>query len=564
MNSSLLANSYRLLSNFHKKKSISIVLMLSFISALDFLSIASFLPIIFLTVDGTNVGWMIPEILQSYPQQSIIISVTLAFLMFMIIKNLLIVYMSRVRGEFVFGISADLSNRAIESHLSNGYPSFVNTDVGQQINRISNQPLVFANNIILPFCNILSEILVAALILACISWYDWRILITLIAILTPAFFLYRVLRKKINATGDELKNKYPLSAKYALQATEGFVEIKSYGKQAYFMERFKAVMADLRSTFVRDHIVQAGATRLTEVIAALIVCVLVIYSVIAGMSYSKTILLLSLYASASFRLIPSVNRILQASLQIKTHGYVVDELMPLRQGSRVETGKTIAAFQERIEIRNVSFHYQHDHDILKGLSLIIGKGEKIAITGGSGEGKTTILLLLMGFLKAQKGEIVVDGARLQPNDSLAVVGYVAQNPYILNGSIAENIAFGVPSSEIDRKKVVAALQSLRMESVGQYGIDTMIGERGIKLSGGQRQRLAIARALYAGRKLLLLDEVTNQVDAEVESGIMQILDELSENGTTIIFVTHRLAHPDFFNRVLRLEAGKLVEHAVAS
>jgi ABC-type bacteriocin/lantibiotic exporter with double-glycine peptidase domain len=212
-------------------------------------------------------------------------------------------------------------------------------------------------------------------------------------------------------------------------------------------------------------------------------------------------------------------------------------------------------------LSGISLRYGDNIPILKNASLFIRKGEKIILSGKSGTGKTTLLYLLLRFIKEQEGTISVDGVTLTDQNALAWrrnIGYVPQNPYILDASVKENIAFGVPDEQIDLNKIG---EVIGMMDLGAWvdalpeKIDTVIGERGARISGGQRQRLAIARALYHDAEILLLDEVTNQLDAQTETEVMKAIDHLMSQKKTIILITH---HPDLwtsFDAVYELKDG---------
>ena len=191
------------------------------------------------------------------------------------------------------------------------------------------------------------------------------------------------------------------------------------------------------------------------------------------------------------------------------------------------------------------------------------RGEKVGLTGDSGGGKTTLLLILLRFLKETSGEILVDGHQIKDDHSWRkLLGYVPQAPYIIDGSIAENIAFGVPAEQIDRRKIDQLLKELGLAEMVSHlpnGIDSQIGERGVKLSGGQRQRLAIARVLYADAEVLLLDEITNQVHSFMEKEILNILNKISQEKKTIIMVTHHISNAEFFDTIYALEDGVVNE-----
>jgi HlyD family secretion protein len=231
------------------------------------------------------------------------------------------------------------------------------------------------------------------------------------------------------------------------------------------------------------------------------------------------------------------------------------------------TGEKIgmATFSHSLSLKNISFHYPNGHVALQNISMTIRKGQKIGIVGNSGEGKTSLLLIFLQLLKQTEGEILVDDAVIPDENSWRkLLGYVPQNPYIVDGTISENIAFGISSGRIDKSKILSIVDDLDLTELIQQlpdGIDSKIGERGAKLSGGQKQRLAIGRALYSDASILLLDEVTNQVHLSVELEIMKVLDRLSDRKKTIIMVTHRIADESFFDTIYRLEKGALYQQA---
>jgi len=544
-------------------------------SFLDFFGLAFFLPLIFLIVNPTLTATH-PLIHTAYEQggfkspASFIIFLTIAILIFAIAKNLLSLWIVKKKARYAYGISADLSSRGIRWYSSKDYRDFSGVDFSKVLNLVNNYPLAFANNILLPVGTLLSELLVCLLIVTSVAIYDYKILILLSVILAPIGFFYRYNKKQLKKVKETLKEQYPLSVKYALQVIEGLVEIRIFAKETFFKERYTTSNKRLTKALAMDHIILTSTTRITEIVTALIVCSLILYAVLTQRNYQQTILLLGIYASASFRIIPSINRILHGSLQLRTHEYLIQEMKVLSDyhPDDFESLTPPLSFEKSIELRNISVRYKGGPHILHEAGLIISKGEKIALTGKSGEGKTTLLLLLIGFLKSDAGEILIDGKKIEPGRSWrAFMGYVPQNPYILDGSLAENVAFGVSHSQIDRQKILRLMNDLGlMDLVKQlpHGLDEQIGERGVKLSGGQRQRLAIARALYADASILVLDEVTNQVNLAIELEIMDLLDDLAKKGKTILMVTHKIARQDFFDSIYTLTGGKiqrLITHA---
>jgi ABC-type bacteriocin/lantibiotic exporter with double-glycine peptidase domain len=289
------------------------------------------------------------------------------------------------------------------------------------------------------------------------------------------------------------------------------------------------------------------------------------------MSYQNTLLLLSIYAGVSLRIIPSLNRILAASLQIRTNEYVISELREIISFPDevfAETTATIS-FEKSIELRNVEIGYSQKETVLKNISLCINKGERILIAGESGAGKTTLLLVLLGFLKPHKGEIYFDGKIVEEYNSMwkNLVGYVPQNPYILDASITENIAFGIPVENIDHSKVAQLIRDLNLSewvNALPEKSNTIIGEKGVKISGGQRQRISIARILYKESEILIFDEVTNQLDSNTEMEIMNLITKIASRKKTIIMISHRPQIASHFDTKYKMVDGRLEKALVVA
>lgn len=563
-----LTEAYSLLSPPEQKRGFVVVLLLVLQSLLDFFGIAFFLPLIFLIVNpeliSTNryLKGLYDTIGFSSPV-SFIIFIAVAVLVFTIVKNVISVWIAKVKAHFAYGVGAHLSAQGMEWYAAKSYEEFTKADFSKELMRITDYPIMFANNILLPLATLLSESLVMLLIMAGMAFYDYKILIFLGIILVPVSLLYQYHKRSLKKIRGVLKEQYPLSLKYVLQVAEGLVEIKVAGKESFFKERLKGVNQQLARAFAKDHTIQNSTIRITEVIAALMICSIILYAVTRQQNYQQTILLLGIYASASFRIIPSVNRILSGSLQIRLHEYLVKDLKVIlrEKPEPVTIEPELLSFQEKIELRNISVQYPDGPSVLQNTSIVLHKGERIAITGRSGEGKTTLLLVLLGVLKNTGGEVLVDGNTIKNEESLRkLMGYVPQNPYILDDSVAQNIAFGTPAHEVDRDKMLRIIEDLDLNALIDQmpeGLETRIGEHGVKLSGGQRQRLAVARALYHDAEILLLDEVTNQLDQQTEAEVMNTLMSLSSQHKTVVFITHRPELRNVFDTCYEVKKGKL-------
>ncbi|MBS1507148.1 MAG: ABC transporter ATP-binding protein [Bacteroidetes bacterium] len=564
---------YRILTSEEKRRGAQILILMALNAILDFFSVATLLPVIFLLVK--------PDILQSNPfvyklytgtgfstPSHFIIASALAVVLFSWIKNILSLLIAKHKANYCFTLGSDLSIRMLSHFMNRPYSDYVHHDHSREINRIANSPVAFANNIILPLLNLLSEGLVLITLLLFILFYQPGVVLLLSVILIPLLFYYQWKRKATNQISNELKERYPLTLKYALQMVEGFVEVKSSGKESFFIERFKKASKLLAATFVRDHVNQTRSLRITEVVGALAICTLIIFSILTQQNDQQTILLLGVYAGVSFRLIPSVNRILNSTTQIRSHEFLFQELSAFAENNSARnTPSTVTlSFTKSIELRDVSFGYTKEQSIFQHLSLVINKGDKIALTGKSGAGKTSLLMILLRFLNINSGKLLVDNQEITASESdwRRFFGYVSQSPFILDSTIAENIAFGIPVQEIDHQKINQLVRDLDLQAMVDGmpdGINTNIGEKGIKLSGGQRQRIAVARALYHNAEVLLFDEITNQLDAATEQEILATLQKVAWSEKTIVMITHHPHLLSYFDRVLSLENGVLTEKA---
>jgi ATP-binding cassette, subfamily B, bacterial PglK len=569
----LIADALRLLHPGQKKKGAIIIILMIINAVLDFFSVAAFLPLMaaIITADFAHEQTWISHAYVSLGFTShvnFIVTITSCVLAFLVLKNLIVLLISRIKVRYAFEIRNSVSSRAMTYCLEKSYLDFTKADFTRELHSITSHPLSFANNIILSLTTILSEAVVGILILGYMVYFDYRVFILVALVLTPVFAIFRLRKNMMKKISNELKSTYPALLKRSNQAIEGFVEIKAYQKTNFFFERFQEISIKIAQTFIKDQTMQAGTLRLTEILVSIVMCSLIIYSVIAKLAYPNTLMLLGIYTLASFRTVPSANRILHCLQQIHTNKHVIAELnlfnkkIPPAKIAPQEIGASEKIdFKEKIEIVNLSFTYPDRAQGLDQISMTIRKGQKVAITGKSGEGKTTLLLILLGFLKQTEGLVLVDGKPISEKGNwLELFSYVAQNPYIIDGSVADNIAFGVRTENIDRKRIRELMHSVQLDDLLNTmpdGIDSRIGERGAEISGGQRQRVAIARALYRNAEIFVFDEVTNQLHGMLEAEILELLNLLSRSGKTIILVTHKIANPKFFDVIFKLENGRL-------
>lgn len=276
---------------------------------------------------------------------------------------------------------------------------------------------------------------------------------------------------------------------------------------------------------------------------------------------------LGLFAACAFRLMPSINRVLGAVQSLRYGLPVIDVLheeLNLATPKVADTPSLSTTFHDVLELCRITYAYPGAVEpALKDISLAIQRGESVGFIGASGAGKSTLVDILLGLLTPDTGEIRVDGKDIQTNlrNWQDQIGYVSQSIFLTDDTLRRNVAFGLPNEEIDDVAVRHAIRAAQLEEFATSlpdGLQTFVGERGVRLSGGQRQRIGIARALYHDPPVLVLDEATSSLDAETERGVMQAITAL-QGTKTIIIVAHRLSTVDHCNRLYRLHEGRLVE-----
>lgn len=385
-------------------------------------------------------------------------------------------------------------------------------------------------------------------------------------VLLAAGLFHRSTQDRVAKWGEERLSLEAKKIQYMQEGLGAIKEIKVLGREAEFERRFD----DTVKTMTR---VNQGYTTLTslpriwlELLTLLGMGVLVAVQVLRGRSVSETLPILGVFAAGSFKVMPSVNRIIFAVQNLR-YSRPALTLLDVDMKERGLHAGTFMSRQENtdgsIEFRDVSFSYPAANTrAVSNLTFLIAKGQAVGFVGSSGAGKSTLVDLLLGLLEPQGGEIFVGGTvrREASPDRKTSFGYVPQHIFLTDDTLRNNIAFGVPEQEIDENRVLGALEQA---SLGELladlpdGLDTPMGERGVRLSGGQRQRIGIARALYSDPDVLVLDEATSALDIVTEK---EIINEISEmiGERTLVIVAHRFTTVSICSTVHQVEGGRIV------
>jgi ABC-type multidrug transport system fused ATPase/permease subunit len=540
-------------------------------SFLELIGLAAIIPVFSVLLEDNVVekfGWAawLYGTLNLTDERQLILAVAISLLLVIIIKNILSLWILKINSTFSLGLYKDFTLRLHKFYYRKGFSFFKTTNSNHVVNNLSEATNLFSNLQVLGSLNLLNEIIVLIFIVVTIAIYNLQILAILcIIVIPPFFFFYRWVSLRSIRLG-EIKNKIkPLLGKNMFQSIFGHVDVIITGSEKTFRKRIKNNLDELVEVDIKTNIYNYAPTRIIETSLMLAIAVIVSFGIYYLPSKTELLKLLGLFAVAGYRITPSINRMMIAINGLNRSRWVIDVLSPLSEegmGNK-KVNEVDLEFKKQLKLKNISFAYSGNSvNIFKEYSLTIQKGEVVGLVGSSGAGKTTLMNILLGFLKPISGTYFVDDTPLGDANLKSFykkVGYVQQQVYLVDGTIAENVAFGCKSKDIDQIKIQKVLQKASLlETIHALpnGVNEMIGENGAKLSGGQRQRVGIARALYFDAEILFLDEATSSLDSETEKEITEAINELLDGDLTLIIIAHRKSTLRYCNRIIDIDSSQ--------
>ena len=500
-------------------------------------------------------------------QVELVYGVMAALVLVYFVKNLFLGFLLWSQSKFAYGVQANLSKRLFFAYLHQPYSFHLQQNSAQLIRNATTEANLFASHALMQGLQLIAELLVVlglAILLMLLEPLGTMIVSLTLAIVAMLFF--RSTRARVLSWGAQRQLHEGLRLQHLQQGLGGIKDVILSGRQVVFLSQYDqhntaASIAARHQEFLKQ------VPRLSlEWLAIFGLAVLVVSMMVQGRSLVDVAPVIGAFAAAAFRLMPSLNRILGSIQTLRYMSLVIDTLneqvhLPL---GRSRQDSVQLAFDRDIRVDNVSFSYQADSTpALQQVSLVIEKGQTVGFIGTSGSGKSTLIDIVLGLLQPGDGKILVDGRDIRANLRAwqSMIGYVPQTIYLTDDTLKRNIAFGVPDDHIDESAVVAAIRAAQLEDFVArlpQGLDTPVGERGVRLSGGQRQRIGIARALYHDPEVLILDEATSALDNKTERGFMGAVDAL-HGRKTILIVAHRLSTVEQCNKIFQLENGQLAE-----
>lgn len=486
------------------------------------------------------------------------------------LKNLYKAFLTFRIGRYTANLEAFLGQSLISGFLKMPYHWYIKQNSADLIYAVEIRKQV-GRNFINSLLKLSSDfLLILIMIMGLLLLQPIVSLLVLFVLGGSGFIIFRTIRKFIDRLAKKCQAYEQKINKDCTKAIHGIKDVKILGREEMFINESQKNLFQFSKLFGVYKFFEMSPSVILETVGFFMltgtICLMMFVLNASPMNVTGTIALL---AVAAWKCLPAMERILSSTAQIRyslpfvsTILNHIDEIRNTLPDSNTLTTADIP-FEKELNLEYIQYHYPKNHmDVLTAINMKIKKGGTVGIIGPSGSGKSTLVDIVTGLLQPVKGKILIDDLELSIENATQwkkKIGYVSQFSYIYDGTLAENVAFGVSPQEIDRARIVSCCSMAYMDEFLvdlPQGIDTQIGERGIRLSGGQRQRVAIARALYDSPSIMIFDEATSSLDTKSEAEIKKTIYSLRGNKTLII-IAHRLTTVEDCDCVFWLEKGRI-------
>ena len=498
------------------------------------------------------------------------------FGVFYLFKNILLVIFTYIQQGILSKIEANLAQRMFQNYLRQPYSYHLNTQSSDLVRSITYDSLVFVDGILSKGALLITELLLLFGVLLMLALTSPEALVVLATMIIPIILIYVLIRWHLRAWGEILQEREARVIQHLQEGLGGIKDVIILGVLQNFANKFWNNV-DNRAVVKRNRGVAIAVPRFVIESMMMITMAAALVWLDQKGGLENHLSSIAFLAIVTVRLLPMSTRVLSSVSSIRTAGPSVDVVYnSLSRKNKKENirnsvvNKLVVQSKdhspvtlfEKIEVKNITFNYENCDAVIDGVSFSVKSGEMVGIVGGSGAGKTTLVDLLLGLLSPGVGEISVNGTNINENlaEWQSIIGYVQQTVFLIDATITENVAFGIPSELIDKDRVQKVLELAKLDgwiNSLEIGVDTWVGERGVRISGGQRQRIGIARALYHDPQVLVLDEASSSLDNRTEHEIMDDIYGL-HGEKTIIMIAHRLDTIKRCDRILVFEYGQLV------
>jgi ATP-binding cassette subfamily B protein len=541
----------------------------------EVVSIGSLLPFLSVLTEPELVfgNSLIKPIISVFGIQSagqMLLPFTIIFCMATALSGALRLLLLFVSSRLTFAVGADLSISIYQKTLLQPYLVHIARNSSQIVDGVTNKTTSLIECIRCSITIISSTILLSIIVF---TLFIFQPLIT-----AEAFFgfgliyfsIIKLTRKRLSENGGMIARYSRLSIQSLQESLGGIRDILLDRTQQFYVSIYKNMVLPWRKSQGLNQFISGSPKFVIEVLGVILFALIAYEISKSADGIAGAIPILGVLALSAQRMLPVLQQLFSAWSDLVTQRpSLVEALELLQQPTAAVDGeeeqKRKLSFKSTIALCNLSFQYSDKSPlVLRGINLEIRKGARIGVIGTTGSGKSTLLDILMGLLAPTKGQMIVDGVVIAPENIgkwQDRIAHVPQSIYLTDSTISENIAFGIERRDIDIERVIRAARGAKIaESIEgmQKGYDTIVGERGVNLSGGQRQRIGIARALYKGADVVILDEATSALDSKTEDDVMKSIESLSPD-LTLIIVAHRHTTLKSCSEIYRLEQGAIVE-----
>ena len=506
--------------------------------------------------------------------KKLIIFLLVTLIIVFVVKNIYLLFLSAKQNSFVAYGRNEMISRVMREFLNRPYEYYLGADI-PTVFRITDSDIPNLFRMIMAILSLTTELVVSVFLAIVLIFVNWQMTFFIVGVfLVITIFNTKILKPRMEKYGSENQKVQSRIAKWRLQAIYGLKDVKVLHREDFFIRNYYESGLEGARLSKDYSIFNALPRYLIESIFMIAVLGFITIYISVGGDVTVLIPQLTAFAVAAFRIMPSANRIntyiTEIAYEQPSLNFVYENLtesMKADSEMRAITEKISGPalkLENEISLKHITFHYpDSDSNIFSDADMLVPKGKSVGIMGASGAGKSTIVDILLGLLHAQTGDILCDGKNIFSNYEswLSQIGYIPQSIYLIDESIRENIAFGIDADKIDEGRIWEVLKEAQLDEFIRTlpeGLDTKIGDRGVRLSGGQRQRIGIARALYHNPEILVFDEATSALDNETEAAVMEAVNSFHGKKTMVI-IAHRLNTIEKCDIIYEVRNEKIVQ-----
>ena len=472
--------------------------------------------------------------------------------------------------RFTMSYSRRLTKKLMTAYLLFPYEFHLDNNSSTLIRKSTYDVEAFTSAItaILTFLVKFVSILTIVVFLFVQNWIVTLIIASILGIFS--FVILKIIKPRSKRYGTKLQELNSDNYKYLSQAFNGIKESKISNSEDYFTNAYDKNRIKINKFNLKRIVLNSVPGHMLELIGMLGICISLTVVILVGTSPAEIVVTFSVFAYAVIKILPYITEVTSVINNLQFYGVSIkslyEDIKMTENAEYVESHEENIVelpFKDKIEIRDVDFYYSSipDKKVLSNVGFTIKKNTSVAISGASGAGKTTMIDLILGLLPCRSGSILCDGVDIKENMRgwRKNISYIPQTIYLSDDTIRNNVAFGIERSKIDDEKIWDALDKAQLKEYVENlpnGLDTVIGERGVRMSGGQRQRIGIARAFYRNTNIIVFDEATSALDYETEKNILDHVSQYSSDHTLII-ITHRLNTIDSCDCIFKVEDGHI-------